>query len=125
VIRLLWQGGSRSHHARHYTVENVRIYTLPPAPPPIYVAASGAKSAEAAARIGDGLISTSPKKEILASFETAGGDGPRYGQVTVCYAADEKQARSRALEWWPTAAVGGELGQELRCPPTSNRRRKR
>jgi coenzyme F420-dependent glucose-6-phosphate dehydrogenase len=35
VIRLLWQGGLRSHRGRHYTVENARISTLPPEPPPI------------------------------------------------------------------------------------------
>jgi len=34
VIRLLWQGGKRSHHGRHHTVENARLYTLPAEPPP-------------------------------------------------------------------------------------------
>ena len=29
VIRLLWQGGQQSHHGRHYTVENARVYDLP------------------------------------------------------------------------------------------------
>src|SRR5437870_9893566 len=29
VIRLLWQGGYRTHRGRHYTVENARLYTLP------------------------------------------------------------------------------------------------
>src|ERR687883_157173 len=55
VIRLLWQGGQRSHHGRHYTVENARVYTLPETPPPIIVAASGPKAAELAGRIGDGF----------------------------------------------------------------------
>ena len=29
VIRTLWQGGQQSHHGRHYTVENARVYDLP------------------------------------------------------------------------------------------------
>jgi hypothetical protein len=29
VIRLLWKGGLQSHHGKHYTVENARLYTLP------------------------------------------------------------------------------------------------
>ena len=34
VIRTLWQGGQRSHHGPHYTVENARVYDLPDEPPP-------------------------------------------------------------------------------------------
>lgn len=45
IIRLLWQGGSRSHHGRHYHVENARIYTLPAQPVPLLIAASGRHSA--------------------------------------------------------------------------------
>src|SRR5512143_669201 len=63
VIRLLWKGGMQSHRGTYYVVENARIYTLPDKLPDIYVAAAGPKSAEVAGRIGDGLISTAPKKE--------------------------------------------------------------
>jgi G6PDH family F420-dependent oxidoreductase len=41
VIRGLWQGGQYSHHGRHYTVENARIYDLPDEPPPILVSGFG------------------------------------------------------------------------------------
>src|ERR1700709_1081380 len=41
VIRTLWKGGQRSHHGRHYTVENARVYDLPAAPPRILVAGFG------------------------------------------------------------------------------------
>src|SRR5437763_15756707 len=37
VIRLLWQGGEKSHRGRHYQVENARIYDLPEQPPPVIV----------------------------------------------------------------------------------------
>src|SRR3954464_1225453 len=96
VIRLLWQGGQQSHHGKHYTVENARIYTLPDPPPPIYVAAAGTKAAELAGRIGDGFISVAPQAETIEAYEKAarsGGDKPKYGQVTVCWAEDEETAK--------------------------------
>ena len=117
VIRLLWQGGYQSHRGRHYTVEQARLYTLPAEPPPIMVAADKEEAAELAATAGDGLIGTSPDGELLSRFEAAGGKGKsRFGQVTVCWAEDEASARKTALEWWPNAALPGELGQELALP---------
>lgn len=117
VIRLLWQGGYQSHHGQYYTVEQARLYTLPEEPPPIYVAAGKATAAQLAASAGDGLIGTAPEKELLSEFETAGGRGkPRIGQVTVCWAKDEAEARKTALEWWPNAVAPGDLGQELALP---------
>jgi G6PDH family F420-dependent oxidoreductase len=117
VIRLLWQGGEQNHEGDYYIVENARIYSLPDELPPIHVAASGEKAARLAGRIGDGLIATSPKKETVDAFRRAGGDGkPVYGEVSVCWAKDEKTARKTAHEWWPTAAMSGQLGQELALP---------
>jgi coenzyme F420-dependent glucose-6-phosphate dehydrogenase len=117
VIRLLWQGGFQTHRGDHYTVENARIYTLPEALPAILVAASGPKSAEAAGDWGDGLISTAPEESLLKHFEAAGGAGkPRYGQCTVCWAADEASARRTAHKYWPNTALKGELSQELPTP---------
>jgi G6PDH family F420-dependent oxidoreductase len=50
-------------------------------------------------------------------FSSAGGSGkPRYGQVSVCWAPDEATARKTAHEWWASAAVPGELSQELALP---------
>ena len=45
------------------TVENACIYTLPDQLPPIFVAASGPRAAEAAGRMRDGLITTAPEAE--------------------------------------------------------------
>ena len=117
VIRLLWQGGSQNHHGRYYTVEDARIFTLPPEPPPIMVAAGGPKAAELAGGVGDGLIATSPQAELVQQFDAAGGAGkPRYGQVAVCWAQDEAEATRTAFEWWPNAAVKGQLSQDLPTP---------
>jgi coenzyme F420-dependent glucose-6-phosphate dehydrogenase len=117
VIRLLWQGGYQSHHGRYYTVEEARIYTLPDEAPPIYVAASKPNAAELAGRVGDGLVSTAPDGELVEKFEASGGKGkPKLGQVTVCFADDEDEAKKTAHEWWPNAAITGDLSQELALP---------
>ena len=41
---------------------------------------------------------------------------PRYGQLTVCYAPDEAEARRTAFEWWSNGGLKGELSQELPMP---------
>jgi G6PDH family F420-dependent oxidoreductase len=116
VLRLLWQGGNQSHHGQFYTVENARLYTLPEEQIPIIVSATGPKAAEVAGRIGDGLWNTSPDKKVLKTFEQAGGKGPRYGQITVCWGKDEAAALKTAHEIWPNSGIPGELGQELPSP---------
>jgi G6PDH family F420-dependent oxidoreductase len=116
VIRLLLQGGTQSHHGKHYTVENARLYTLPRETPAIYAAAGGPKAARVAARIGDGLISTSPDAELLTTFDDAGGKGPTFGQLTVCWADDRDVAVKTLHELWPNAGITGELSQELPSP---------
>jgi coenzyme F420-dependent glucose-6-phosphate dehydrogenase len=116
VMRLLWQGGNQSHHGKHYTVENARIYTLPQEPVQIMMGASGPKAAELAGRIADGFIGTSPDRKTVEAFEKAGGQGPRYGQMTVCWALDEAKALQTAHTIWPNSGLPGELGQELPTP---------
>ncbi|HEX2129483.1 MAG TPA: TIGR03557 family F420-dependent LLM class oxidoreductase [Solirubrobacterales bacterium] len=117
VIRLLWRGGMQSHHGKHYTVENARLYTLPDELPPILVAAAGPKATELAGRIGDGFFGTVPDADVIAQFERAGGNGkPRFGQLHVCWAEDERDARRTAAEVWPNALAEGSLGWELPLP---------
>jgi len=117
VIRQLWQGGVQSFHGLFYTVENARIYTLPEEPTPIMIAAAGEKAAELAGRIGDGLVVTKANKETVQAFDQAGASGrPHYGQMTVCWAADEASARKTAHELWAFSSLPGELSQELPSP---------
>jgi len=117
VIRLLWEGGLKSHHGRHYTVENARLYTLPDEPPPLMVAAAGEQATELAGRIGDGLFGLVPDPDVIGRFEDAGGRGkPKFGQLHVCWAESEEEAKRIAHEYWPNAAIGGSLAWELPLP---------
>jgi coenzyme F420-dependent glucose-6-phosphate dehydrogenase len=118
VIRKLWAGGTVEHFGRHYTVDNARIYSRPLEPPAIVVAAMSAEAAELAAHIGDGMIAVSPSAELVQAFEDARGRGkPRYGQVDVCVAEDEAEARRLAhAQWAAPAAVPSRLLAKLRVP---------
>jgi coenzyme F420-dependent glucose-6-phosphate dehydrogenase len=117
LIRKLWRGELTSHYGRHYTVENARLYSLPEEQPPILVAVAGARSVELAARIGDGLIGTAPIAESLEAFRRRGGEGkPTYGQLHVCWAQSEDEARMTAKERWPNGAMSGSHFLELPLP---------
>jgi G6PDH family F420-dependent oxidoreductase len=116
VLRLLWQGGQQSHHGRHYTVENARIYDLPDEPPPILVSGFGPKAIDVAARIGDGFCTTSPDKDAIDRYRQNGGTGPVHAGTKVCFMADEDEARRTAHRLWPNEALPGELAQVLPTP---------
>ena len=116
VMRALWTGNLTTHRGRWYQVEDARIYTLPDEPPSIALAAGGPKAAELAARLGDALICTAPEAELVERYRNAGGDGARYGGLTVCVAGSEDEAKRIAHEWWPNAALQAPLGQELAQP---------
>jgi coenzyme F420-dependent glucose-6-phosphate dehydrogenase len=117
IIRALWRGEQTSHHGEYFVVEDARIYTMPDNPPPIYIAAAGPHSAEAAGRYGDGLITISPKPELLEIFDDEGGRGkPHYGQLTMCWAKDMATARKTAFKYWRTSLVPGPLHPNLPLP---------
>lgn len=116
LMRRLWEGKLCSWDGTYYRVENARLYTLPDEPIEVVVAAGGPEAAELAARAGDGLVSTAPDAELVQRYRESGGGGPLYGQLTVCFAKSEEEARRTALEWWPNGGLEGSLGQELPLP---------
>jgi G6PDH family F420-dependent oxidoreductase len=117
IIRELWRGKLTSHRGQHYVVENARLYTLPDAPPPIHIAASGPESAMLAGQIGDGFVSTAPKAELVETFRKAGGGTkPRYAQLTVAWGPDEERAKQHLARFWPIAGIPGASQQELPLP---------
>ena len=116
LMRRLWEGTLTSWEGRYYRVVDARLYTLPEETVEVVVAAGGPEAAKLAGRIGDGLCSTAPDPEIVEEFTKAGGHGPRYAQLNVCYAESEEEACRIALEVWPNGGLQGPLGQELPLP---------
>lgn len=118
VIRGLWKGTRYSHRGRYFTVDQAQLYSLPDAPPPLVVAASGKKMAQLAARVGDGLVGLAPDRGLVDTF-LAGArqpDLPRYAQMAVCWARTEAEARHTAREWWPLGLIPGAVIPELPLP---------
>ncbi|MEZ4569361.1 MAG: TIGR03557 family F420-dependent LLM class oxidoreductase [Thermomicrobiales bacterium] len=112
VMRTLWSGGYQSYYGNYYVVENARIYTLPDSPPEIIVAASGPRSGELAASVGDGLMKHLSECGSRRQFDEQGsGNRPKYLQLKVCYGDDEAKARSLAHKLWPTVAMPGQIGE--------------
>jgi len=116
VMRLLWQGGEQTHRGKHYTVDHARLYTLPEQPLELAIAAAKPNAAELAGRLGDALINVAPDAEIVEAYRAAGGDGPRYGQVRLCWAEDEEEAKETAFRLWRHTGLGGTINQELPRP---------
>jgi coenzyme F420-dependent glucose-6-phosphate dehydrogenase len=99
IIRALWAGDTLDHRGRHFEVENARLFDAPAASIPIIVSGFGIQAAQLAGRIGDGYWGTAPERELLAAFEDAGGRGPRYAQLTLCWAADADEAKKTVREY--------------------------
>ncbi|ELZ10024.1 TIGR03557 family F420-dependent LLM class oxidoreductase [Natrialba aegyptia] len=116
VMSSLWTGDNTSHHGEHYTVENARLFTVPDEQPTTIASAFGPQTARWAAEHGDGLWCSGPKGAVVDEYEDAGGDGPAYSQLHICYADSEDEAIDTVHEYWPNGSLPGELGQELPTP---------
>jgi G6PDH family F420-dependent oxidoreductase len=117
IMRELWKGGVVSHHGKHYTVENARVYTLPEKPVEVLVSGFGPKAVEVAGRIGDGYVSVMPDGSLVEQFRAAGGAGKVcQAGFKAAFASSADEGARIAYEKWPNAGVPGELSQVLPSP---------
>lgn len=115
LIRRLWTGEEVTFRGDHFTVENARIYDPPTSAIPIVVSAFGPVAAKMAAESGDGLW-TGGDPEIIETWKQAGGSGPVWSQVTLCWGPQEDEAVELAHRVWPNTGVPGQLSQDLPTP---------
>lgn len=116
VIRLLWEGGEKDHHGKHYTLEAARLYSLPDELPAIPVSGFGSKAIELAARIGDGFVTVGPDGDAVSQYREHGGKGPITGGLKVCWGPDRDECVRTVHRLWPNEALKGELSQVLPSP---------
>jgi G6PDH family F420-dependent oxidoreductase len=117
VMRELWKGEYTYHRGAHYTVENARLYTLPPEPPKVYVSAFGDKALDLAIRIGDGFVTTKPDADSVKRFKAeAGADKVTQAGYKVAWAPTEDEGVKHAHRLWANAGLPGELAQVLPSP---------
>ena len=116
VMRALWAGEEVTHRGKHYTVDHAKLYTVPEGPIEVAVAAAAPLAAQLAGRLGDSLVSVSPDEGIVEKFRGAGGEGPRYGQIQMCWAESEQEAKETVFRLWRHGGLGGTINQELPRP---------
>jgi len=116
IITALFAGGVRSFRGEHFTLEDGRLFDLPDPPPPIVVAAGGPRAARLAGERAQGVIATEPRAELLAAYRDAGGRGPRYAEVALCWAESEARAREIAHRFQRWGGLGWRVLPELPDP---------
>jgi G6PDH family F420-dependent oxidoreductase len=116
IIDRLWGGGFNDYDGHHWDLDGARLYTLPDARVPLYVAGNGPLTAEVAGRYADGFLTLAdpePYREELVpalerGAEVADRDPAairRIRQLPVSYAEDREQALDGADFWRGTLAV--------------------
>ncbi|ARG75567.1 F420-dependent hydroxymycolic acid dehydrogenase [Mycobacterium kansasii] len=108
LIRQLWSGEQISFDGRYFQTNALKLYDLPATPPPIFVAASGPKSAALAGRHGDGWITQAgdlKNPRLLAAFAAgaaaAGRDPANLGKRAELFAVvGDHTAATRAAGLW-------------------------
>ena len=125
--RLLWAEERVTFEGRYYRTAQATIYERPEHPIPIYVAASGARTAKMAGQVADGFICTSGKKpelyeELTAALEEGARDAgrdpeaiARMIEIKVSYDEDLEQARE-ACGWWAALALSTEEKSGIEDP---------
>ncbi len=114
LIRKLWSGSRISFSGSYFQTDALKIYDTPATPPPIYVAASGPKSATLAGRYGDGWITQArdvTNSKLLAALSAgaraSGRDPASLGKRAELFAVvgDSAEAARAAALWRFTAGA--------------------
>ncbi|MHA7653569.1 F420-dependent hydroxymycolic acid dehydrogenase [Mycobacterium sp. ML4] len=108
LIRQLWSGERISFAGRYFQTNALKLYDVPPTPPPIFVAAGGPKSATLAGRYGDGWIAQAhdvKDPKLLAAFAAgarqAGRDPATMGKRAELFAVvGDSATAARAASLW-------------------------
>ncbi|WP_204081452.1 F420-dependent hydroxymycolic acid dehydrogenase [Mycobacterium riyadhense] len=108
LIRQLWSGERISFTGRYFQTNALKLYDVPSTPPPIFVAASGPKSATLAGRYGDGWIAQAhdiKDSKLLDAFtagaRAAGRDPASMGRRAELFAVvGDNDVATRAATLW-------------------------
>jgi G6PDH family F420-dependent oxidoreductase len=128
LIRKLFDGAGKDvkHDGRWYRLESTRLWTMPDAPPPIYVATAGPITAKKTGALCDGIITVGAAEEkietVFEKFEEgargAGKDPstmPRILQLHLSWAPTDEQALQNAITEWPNGGMKFPK-QDIRSP---------
>ena len=126
IIKKLFTGKDVKHSGQFFKLETARLWTLPPSPPPIYVATSGPVTAKRAGRTVDGMITVGGSIDKIAGLfqkfdegaREAGKDpssAPKVLQLHLSWAPTDEEAMRNAMVEWPNGAMKFGKG-DIRSP---------
>jgi G6PDH family F420-dependent oxidoreductase len=113
IIQGLLAGTLTNYQGGYFVLDNARLFDRPHVKPPVVIAAGGARAARIAARKGDGLIATEPRADLVEAFNSTGGSGPRYAEVSMCYGKQEEEAQQTAHRYFRWSITGWPVMAEL------------
>jgi G6PDH family F420-dependent oxidoreductase len=113
IIKGLLSATLTRYHGEYFRLDHARLFDRPDSPPAVIVAAAGPEAARLAGRKADGLVTTEPRAELVEAYRSAGGAGPRYAEVALCFAESEEDARKTAHRYFRWSAIGGPPMPEL------------
>ncbi len=116
IIKKLFTGKDVKHKGEYFTMETVRLWTMPETPPEILIATAGPFNAKRTGRFADGMITVgAPMEKISMLFDkfaegarSAGKDPdvmPKVLQLHMSWAASDEEAQRNALVEWPNGGM--------------------
>lgn len=116
IIQKLFTGKVVKHDGKYFTLESAKLYTMPDAPPPIYIATAGPITAERTGKLVEGLITVGAADEkikgLFERFERgakgAGKDPsgmPKLIQIHTSWDETDAKATENAVREWPNGGM--------------------
>jgi coenzyme F420-dependent glucose-6-phosphate dehydrogenase len=110
IIRRLLEGETVTFDGKHFKTRDAKLYSRPARRPPIYMSAFGARAAEMAGRLADGVWTLADPRQVpgvVAGYrrgcEEAGREpGEIILQGTFSWAEDDDTALASSREWKAT-----------------------
>ncbi len=113
IIQGLLEGELTNYRGQYFRLDHARLYDRPGAKPPVAVAAGGVSAARLAAEKADALVVTEPRAELIDAYRAAGGSGPCYAEVALCFSRREDDARATAHRYFRWSLAGWPVMAEL------------
>jgi G6PDH family F420-dependent oxidoreductase len=116
IIQGLLRGDLVNYRGKYFRLDHARLFDRPDPKPAVAMAAGGVEAAHLAEQNGNALVATEPRADLIEAFVSAGGSGPRYAEVALCYAERQDDARQTAHRYFRWAATGCRVMAELPDP---------
>ncbi len=126
IIRSLWEKDFADFDGKYFKLRKAHLYTKPVKKIPIYIAASGIKTAHIAGRLGDALMTIDDDRNqiqrIFASFEEGVKESgrnvvgmPKMVEMKISYDEDYEKALD-SLSVWKVTTVPGIFKSHISDP---------